>query len=58
MIGHSIIQDGQGFPYLSAASYYFLAGQTDKALSLLSLEDVGEHTKQVVTKVKLLNLRS
>lgn len=51
MVGHSILLEGQGFPYLSPACYHYLTGHTDKALSCLSTEDVGERVRRVVTKV-------
>lgn len=51
MVGHSILLDGQGFPYLSPACYHYLAGHIDKAVSCLSEDDVGERIRHVVVKV-------
>ena len=31
MVGHNILLDGQGFPYLSECCYYYIAGQIEKA---------------------------
>jgi len=53
MVAHSILQDGQGFPYLSEACYYFLAGKTERALSVLTLDDVGSQVQSVVNKVRV-----
>ena len=51
MVGHSIVQDGIGFPFLSPACYFYMAGYVDRAISAASIEDVGENVKQVVKKV-------
>ena len=41
MVGHSIVMDGQGFPFLSPACYYYMAGHTNKAVSVTSMADAG-----------------
>jgi len=51
MIGHSIVMDGQGFPFLSPPCYYYMCGYHDRALSLLQQEDVGELTNRVIQQV-------
>ena len=51
MIGHSIIMDTQGFPFLSPPCYYYMCGYPDKALSLIQREDVGEHVNHIITQV-------
>lgn len=51
MVGHSIIQDGIGFPYLSPVCYWYIAGQEQKALESLSIKDLNEDTAFLVTKV-------
>ena len=51
MVGHSIVLDCQGFPFLSPSNYYYMAGRHDKALSLVSLNDVSERVAYVITKV-------
>lgn len=51
MVGHSIMQDGIGFPYLSPVCYWYVAGQEQKALESLSIKDLNEDTAFLVTKV-------
>lgn len=51
MVGHSILLDCQGFPFLSPACYYYMAGHTDTAISVTSMVDAGEHVKDAVSKV-------
>ena len=45
------MQDGQGFPYLSEACYWYLPGNVEKAISMLTLDDVGTGIQSVVGKV-------
>ena len=56
MIGHSIIMDTQGFPFLSPPCYYYMCGYHDRALSLVQLEDVGENVSHVIEQVIALCL--
>lgn len=42
IIGHSIILDCQGFPYLSPVCYSIMTGSLDKALLLFSPVDASE----------------
>ena len=51
MIGHSICLDGIGFPYLSAASYWYMVGGEERAMEFVSLDDVGADVASVVFKV-------
>ena len=51
MIGHSIIMDRQGFPFLSPPCYYYMCGYLDKALSLIQSDDVGDHINYVIEQV-------
>ena len=51
MVGHSIMQDGIGFPYLAPMCYWYLAGREQKALESLSVEDLNEDVGFLVTKV-------
>lgn len=51
MVGHSIVMDTQGFPFLSPPCYYYMCGYLDKALSLLRPEDAGEHVNHVIAQV-------
>ena len=41
IVGHSIFQDGIGFPHLSTVSYWYIAAGEQAALQYLSLDDVG-----------------
>ena len=51
MIGHSIILDGQGFPYLSDYCYYYIADCYDQELRSVTTDDVGANVKFIVEKV-------
>lgn len=51
MVGHSILMDLQGFPFLSPPCYYYIAGNIDLALSVTTQEDISERVKYVVSKV-------
>ena len=35
MVGHSLLMDGQGFPFFSECCYYYLSGAMDKAITLI-----------------------
>ena len=48
MIAKSFILDGQGFPYLSEYCYYYLSGQSDKALTC-----IGERIRTLLQQVRL-----
>jgi hypothetical protein len=54
MVGHSFIPDGQGFPYLSEACYYYLAGLVDKAITVISKEDLSGQVTSLVEEVKVI----
>ena len=54
MVGHSYLMDGQGFPYLSRACYYYLCKQTDKSLTLLSNNDLSDNVKDIVCAVSYI----
>ena len=51
MIAHSVLLDGQGFPYLSEYCYYYVAGHCDRAVTCMSIDDTGENVKAIVEKV-------
>ena len=53
MVGHSILQDGIGFPYLSPAAYWYIAAGEEKALEYVNPAVVGGDTAYAVTKVQL-----
>ena len=52
MIGHSILLDGQGFPYLAEYCYYYIAGCYDQAVTCVSTDDVGANVKYILDKVQ------
>ena len=51
MIGHSILQDGIGFPHLLPLCYWYIAEGEQRALEYGTLADVGAQTATAVTKV-------
>ena len=51
MIGHSIILDYQGFPYLSPACYKYMIGNQDEALTLCRPDDASERVQHVLNEV-------
>lgn len=57
MVGHSILQDGIGFPYLSPAAYWYVALGEEKALEYVNITDVGRDTAYAVTKVLSVSIR-
>ena len=40
MIGHSILMENQGFPYLSSAAYYYIIGKIEMVCSSITINDV------------------
>ena len=51
MVGHSIMQDGVGFPYLSPTCYWYIIDNKMKALQNLSLQDVDRNAALIIAKV-------
>ena len=51
MIAHSLLLDGQGFPYLSDYCYYYLANCPDLAITSISIDDVGMKVKSILHEV-------
>ena len=51
MVGHSVILDGQGFPFFSPACYLYMAGYLDRAISVISIADAGERVQAVILSV-------
>ena len=51
IIGHSIILDCQGFPYLSPACYQYMVGNQDQALLVCMPEDASERVQRVLKEV-------
>ncbi len=51
MIAHSLLLDGQGFPYLAEYCYYYLANCFDQAVTSITVEDVGIGVNHVINEV-------
>ena len=51
MIGHSIFQDGVGFNFFSPLSYWYIACGEETALQYSCLDDIGQDTAEVISKV-------
>jgi hypothetical protein len=51
MVGHSLCQDGIGFPFLSPLCYYYMAINEEAAMGWISENDVGEDVNYVINKV-------
>ncbi len=45
MIAHSLLMDGQGFPYLSEYCYYYIADRFDEAISCIGSESEVYHKR-------------
>ena len=54
MIGHSLLLDKVGFPYLSPPCYYYMAGKWDTAVTYITDEDVSCRVHNVLIKVCML----
>ena len=51
MVSHSLVMDGIGFPYLSPACYYYMAGKWNDAITRLTDEDVCTRVGYVLKQV-------
>ena len=51
MIAHSIVLDGQGFPFLAEYCFYYIAGCVDHAITCIGTEDVGADVAHILNKV-------
>ena len=51
MIGHTLLMDGMGFPYLSPASYYYMAGKWNTAITYITDEDVSSRVQHLLKQV-------
>jgi hypothetical protein len=51
MVGHSILQDGVGFPYFSPFCYWYIAVGEEEAFQHISLCDVGSDAADFISKV-------
>ena len=52
MIGHSILLDNLGFPYLNPVCYYVMVGNNDCALQLCTPGDASERVQNVLKVVR------
>ena len=56
MVGHSVCQDGIGFPFSSLANYYYVVKGDKRAIEVCSINNVGADVAAVVSKVKVFAL--
>jgi len=54
IVGHSIIQEGIGFPYLSPLCYWYIAAGKRTAMLHYTDDDVGAACNYLITKVRML----
>ena len=54
MIAHSLLLDGQGFPFLADYCYYYIAGCEELAITCITSEDVGNNVKFIIDEVRNL----
>ena len=50
-MGHSICQDGIGFPFLSPLCYWYIAKGEEAALQYSCLDDIGQGSATVISEV-------
>ena len=50
MIAHSLLLDGQGFPYLSKYCYNYIAGHCNQAVACVTIDDTGENVKLLLKR--------
>lgn len=51
MVAHSLLLDGQGFPYLSDYCYYYIAGCYNQAVTCVTVDDAGIKVKSITETV-------
>ena len=51
MIGHSILLDGQGFPFSAEYCYHYLMGNETLAITSITSEDVSLGVKHTLEEV-------
>jgi len=56
IVGHSIIQEGIGFPYLSPLCYWYIAAGKNTAMLHYTDDDVGAACNYLVTKVSIYHV--
>ncbi|XP_065887912.1 uncharacterized protein [Dysidea avara] len=52
MVAHSILLDGQGFPFLAEYCYHYLTGNEDLAITAITSEDVSMGIKDILQKLE------
>ena len=52
IVGHSIMQDGIGFPHFSPLCYWYIVGGEEVALQYLTPDDVGSDCCELISKVR------
>lgn len=52
MIGHTMIMENMGFPYLSKAMYYYMVGNVDLAMTQIQDSDMSAKVHFIVNKVQ------
>ena len=53
IVGHSIKQDGIGFPHFSPLCYWYIVGGEEVALQYLTVNDVGSGCCELISKVRI-----
>ena len=53
IVGHSIVQEGIGFPYLSPLCYWYIAAGKTEAMQHYTDDDVGAGCNYLITKVSV-----
>lgn len=51
MIAHSVLLDGQGFPFFADYCYYYIADCYDLAITCIEMEDIGIKVKTIMEEV-------
>ncbi len=51
MVGHSLVQDGIGFPHFSPLCFWYIAAGEEEAMQHVSLCDVGSDIVDFISKV-------
>ena len=54
MVGHSICQDGIGFPFFSLTNYTYIVKGEEKALQVCSDNDIGAGVAAIISKVTII----
>lgn len=51
MVGHSLVQDGIGFPFWSPVCYWYMFGSEEQAIQSLTMDDVGNDVAVFLSEV-------